>query len=234
MSKVVFLTGAGLSAESGIKTFRDHNGIWNNYDVMEVCSIQGFRKNRQLVLDFYDLRRADLADKEPNLAHFMIAEMQKKFPGQIINLTQNVDNLLEKAGCEEVIHLHGELTKLFCEKCKHVIDIGYDSIRNFSHCPQCQSEKMRHFVVMFGESAPNYTKLYDSLQGDVMLVVIGTSGNVLPVDSFASKVKFSVLNNLEPQAEIQARCFDKVIYAPAGQTADQISRLVEEFMMENN
>lgn len=137
MSKVVFLTGAGLSAESGIKTFRDHNGLWNNYDVMEVCSIKGFRKNRQLVLDFYDLRRADLADKEPNPAHFMIAELQKKYPDQIINLTQNVDNLLEKAGCSEVIHLHGELTKAVCETCNHVIEIGYHPIRDFQQCPHC-------------------------------------------------------------------------------------------------
>ena len=105
MKKVLILSGAGLSAESGLRTFRDSDGLWEEYDIMEVCSARGFRANRQKVLDFYDKRRAQLAECEPNEAHRMIARIKAKYPEQIAVLTQNVDDLLERAGCQKVVHL---------------------------------------------------------------------------------------------------------------------------------
>ncbi len=230
MSKVIFLSGAGLSAESGIRTFRDFGGLWHEYDVMDVCSVQGFKRNRQLVLDFYDARRADLADKEPNAAHKMIADLQKEFPDHIVNLTQNVDNLLEKAGCTEVIHLHGELTKIVCEQCGRITDIGYQSIKEHPQCVNCGCKKQRHFVVMFGEEAPHYRTLYQSLADAAMLIVIGTSGQVLPVDEYAKYVRYAVLNNLEPHPEIRTEDFNKVIYAKATEAAPQIAEIVRQFL----
>jgi len=117
---IMILSGAGLSAQSGIKTFRDHDGLWENYDVMQVCSTQGWEEDRELVTRFYNARRHDIHDKEPNRAHLALATLERKYPKKIYNLTQNVDNLLEKAGCKEVIHLHGTLTDLRCEECGHV------------------------------------------------------------------------------------------------------------------
>ncbi|MEN6499013.1 MAG: Sir2 family NAD-dependent protein deacetylase, partial [Rectinema sp.] len=109
MRHIVFLSGAGISAESGISTFRDAGGLWDRYNVMDVCSAEALSRNRQFVLDFYNKRRRELADKRPNAAHLMIAELQHEFPGRVLNITQNIDDLFEKAGCQGTIHLHGEL-----------------------------------------------------------------------------------------------------------------------------
>ena len=113
MKKVLILSGAGLSAESGLRTFRDSGGLWEEYDIEEVCSARGFRANRQKVLDFYDKRRAQLAECEPNEAHKMIARLKERYGEQISVLTQNVDDLLERAGCQKVVHLHGFLPEIY-------------------------------------------------------------------------------------------------------------------------
>lgn len=137
MRHIVFLSGAGISAESGISTFRDAGGLWDRYNVMDVCSAEVFERNRQFVLDFYNKRRRELADKRPNAAHLMIAELQREFPGRVLNITQNIDDLFEKAGCQGTIHLHGELTKARCELCGYVWEIGYADIVGTEHCPAC-------------------------------------------------------------------------------------------------
>ncbi|MDD3598395.1 Sir2 family NAD-dependent protein deacetylase, partial [Sulfuricurvum sp.] len=155
MKKVLILSGAGISAESGIRTFRDADGLWEEYDVMEVCSVEGFERNPKLVSDFYDARRRDLRDKFPNAAHEMIARLKQRYPDQIEVLTQNVDDLFERAGCPDVIHLHGTLTDLRCKECGAVFEIGYES-QEGSTCPSCESDNIRHNVVMFGEEAPMY------------------------------------------------------------------------------
>ena len=133
MKKVLILSGAGLSAESGLRTFRDSDGLWEEYDIEEVCSARGFRANRQKVLDFYDKRRAQLAECEPNEAHRMIARIKAKYPEQIAVLTQNVDDLLERAGCVDVVHLHGFLPEIYCEHCKKIEYIGYEAINTKEH-----------------------------------------------------------------------------------------------------
>ena len=137
MRHIVFLSGAGISAESGISTFRDAGGLWERYNVMDVCSAEAFRCNRQFVLDFYNKRRRELVDKRPNAAHLMIAELQREFPGRVLNITQNIDDLFEKAGCQGTTHLHGELTKARCELCGYVWEIGYTDIVGTEHCPAC-------------------------------------------------------------------------------------------------
>ncbi|MBN1970690.1 MAG: NAD-dependent deacetylase [Candidatus Delongbacteria bacterium] len=230
MNDITILSGAGLSAESGLKTFRDNNGLWENYDVMEVCSVGGFIKDRNKVLDFYDLRRKDIEDKTPNESHFMQAKLKKEYSDRISIITQNVDDLLEKAGCDDVIHLHGKLRELRCEKCGNIFDIGYSSIRDYPNCPHCNSSKLRHNVVMFGEEAPFYRELYYQLSITKLLVVIGTSGNVLPVDSFANSVDFSILNNLERSEMIRERSFTKCFYGNATQYANKIYELVEDYI----
>ncbi len=195
MKKVMILSGAGLSAESGIRTFRDNDGLWEEYNVMDVCSTQGWQKDRELVTRFYNARREDLSDKRPNAAHKAIAALQKKYPGRIWNLTQNVDDLLERAGCDEVIHLHGTLRDLRCESCGHVWDIGFTEQTEHDCCPRCESAQVRHNVVMFGESAPMYRKIYEAVNDSGLFVAIGTSGQVIDIVPIAKEFDRSILVN---------------------------------------
>lgn len=226
--KVYILSGAGLSAESGIRTFRDSDGLWEDYSIEEVCSTQGFRNDRQKVLDFYDARRHDLESKEPNYAHKRLAELKRKYPKNIMMLTQNVDDMLEQAGCEDVIHLHGTLTDLRCEDCEHVFKIGYDSQEGVV-CPSCESSRIRHNVVMFGEAAPAYEHLRKLYNEAEMVVVIGTSGNVIDTAYIAQLVENSILNNLDVDVN-HDQYFSKKLYKPATQAADEIFEAVEEFL----
>lgn len=204
MKKVMILSGAGLSAESGIRTFRDHDGLWEAYNVMDVCSTEGWEKDRELVTQFYNARRKDLEDKVPNRMHRVIAELQRRFPGQIWNLTQNVDDLLERAGCEEVIHLHGTLRDLRCESCGHVWDIGYTEQTEHDCCPRCESAQVRHNVVMFGESAPMYRKIYEAVNDSGLFVAIGTSGQVIDIVPIAREFERSILVNPKREEYITA------------------------------
>ncbi len=234
MRNIVFLSGAGISAESGISTFRDARGLWDTYNVMDVCSAEAFRRNRQFVLEFYNKRRRELADKTPNAAHRMVADIQREFPDRVLNVTQNIDDLFEKAGCEGTIHLHGELTKARCEVCGNIWDIGYADLVGTELCPRCGASRVRHHVVMFNEQAPEYMRLYESLDelhaNRGMLVVIGTSGLVLPVEEFARYASYSVLNNLEPQAAIDDRVFSVHLYEKAGTAAPKIAELARRFL----
>lgn len=230
MNKVLILSGAGLSAESGIRTFRDSNGLWEEFDIMEVCSAQGFAKDRQKVLNFYDHRRADIAEKKPNEAHIMIADLKKKYSKNVHVLTQNVDDLLEKSGCPNVIHLHGTLRDLRCENCGNIWDIGYDSIKGKT-CPKCGNSNPRHNVVMFHEPAPAYETLYEKI-GECrngLFIAIGTSGQVLDVGGIADLFKLSILNNRDPEP-IMDRSFTKVFHELATTAAPKIAELAEEFI----
>jgi len=228
IKKVYILSGAGLSAESGIKTFRESDGLWENYSIEEVCSTAGWARDRQKVTKFYDDRRADLESKEPNYAHIRLAKLKNKYPKNITMLTQNVDNMLEKAGCEEVLHLHGTLTDLRCEECEFTFPIGYKN-QEGAVCPKCNGSIVRHNVVMFGESAPAYEylrKLYNEAE---MVVVIGTSGNVIDTAYIAQLVENSVLNNLDVDVN-HDQYFSKKLYLPATQAVDEIFELVEAFL----
>ena len=225
--KIMILSGAGLSAESGLKTFRDADGLWENYNVREVCSVEGFKKDRNLVSNFYDERRKQLENAEPNLAHKKLAELQNKYPNEIALVTQNVDNLLEKAGAKNVIHVHGTLTDLRCESCGTVFDVGFGSQKD-KKCPKCNSDSIRHNVVMFGEAVPEYEKMYSILDEVQLLVVIGTSGYVVPAHRMANYVDFSILNNLE-KSEIDY-AFTKTFIEPATTGILKIEKEIEKFL----
>lgn len=228
--KVYIVSGAGLSAESGIRTFRDTNGLWEEYRVEDVCSTDGFRRDRQLVLDFYDARRADIEEKEPNYAHKRLAELKNNYPNNIVMLTQNVDDMLERAGCQEVIHLHGTLTNLRCEECGEVFHIGYRS-QEGAICPACDSYDIRHNVVMFGEAAPAYAHLSKLYSEADMVVVIGTSGQVIDTAYMAQQIQHSILNNLDVD-HYHDRAFKEKLYVPATEAADEIYTRVEAFLNE--
>lgn len=177
MKHIVVLTGAGISAESGIKTFRDAGGMWEEYNIMDVASIEGWYKNPELVLEFYNKRRSDLEHAQPNNAHVLLAQLEKIAHVSII--TQNVDNLHERAGSSSVLHLHGELTKVRSTANDFdVQDIGYAPIHNGDMC--VQGYQLRPHIVWFGEAVPRIEDAARiTMQADV-LIIIGTSMQVYP------------------------------------------------------
>ena len=182
--KIAVLTGAGVSAESGLGTYRDNGGLWNNYDPMEVASIEGWYRNRKLVLDFYNMQRAKLRDAQPNAAHLAIAALEDKYDVTVI--TQNVDNLHEKAGSTRVIHLHGEATKVRPENGvydesyseREVIDVGYEPVNLGDKAPN--GSQLRPHIVFFGEAVPKIERAIDIVSAADLLLIVGTSMQVYP------------------------------------------------------
>ena len=183
--KLTVLSGAGVSVESGISTFRDNNGLWDNFKVEDVASIEGWYRNPAVVLDFYNVRRAQLNTVRPNAAHFSLAELEKDYDVTIV--TQNVDNLHERAGSTRIIHLHGELTKVRPENCcneadgfseETVFDIGVDPINVGDLAPN--GAQLRPHIVWFGEAVPKIEAAMDAVEAADILLIIGTSLQVYP------------------------------------------------------
>lgn len=177
MKKIVFLTGAGISAESGISTFRDSNGLWENYNVEDVASIEGWERNPELMVQFYNERRMQLATTQPNQAHQLVAQLERHFNVSVV--TQNVDDLHERAGSSHIIHLHGELTKVCSDRGKRCVrDIGYQPMTYGTHTED--GGMMRPFIVWFGESVPLMDDAVREVENADILVIVGTSLNVYP------------------------------------------------------
>jgi len=177
MKNLIVLTGAGMSSESGIRTFRDSDGLWEEYDVHDVATPMAWFKNRDLVLRFYNERRAQLATSEPNAGHFGLAALEKYFNVHII--TQNIDNLHERAGSSKVLHLHGELTKARSTADPALIyDIGYNDIKPGDQC--AKGSQLRPHIVWFGEAVPMMDEAIQITSAADIFVVIGSSLNVYP------------------------------------------------------
>ncbi|GAA4756581.1 MULTISPECIES: SIR2 family NAD-dependent protein deacylase [Flavobacterium] len=174
--KIVVLTGAGMSAESGINTFRDSNGLWENHDIMEVASPEGWRKNPALVIDFYNKRRAQLKEVKPNRGHEILAELEKDFDVQII--TQNVDNLHEKAGSTKILHLHGELVKVRGEFSENE-SIYWENDISIGDVNE-NAEQLRPDIVWFGEAVPAIDEAIPMMKQANIVIIIGTSLQVYP------------------------------------------------------
>ena len=177
MKKLVVLSGAGISAESGIKTFRDADGLWEGHDVMEVASPQGWYKNPELVLDFYNQRRAQLKEVQPNAAHTILGELENHFDVHII--TQNVDDLHERGGSTKIIHLHGELRKVRGEHSENElihweIDVKLGDLNKIG-------EQLRPAIVWFGEAVPEYEHAQQIVRQADIFIVIGSTLQVYPV-----------------------------------------------------
>ena len=191
MKKIVVLTGAGMSAESGISTFRDSGGLWDKYPVEDVATPEGYRRNPQLVTDFYNARRAQLLTVEPNEGHRLVAALEKKY--EVTVVTQNVDNLHERAGSTRVIHLHGELTKVTSSRHPN----NPTQIREL--CPEeyevrigdCAADgsQLRPYIVWFGEEVPNIEVAAQQVMQADILVIIGTSLNVYPAAGLVNYAK---------------------------------------------
>lgn len=183
--KITVLTGAGVSAESGISTFRDSDGLWENHNVQDVASIEGWYRNPALVLDFYNARRAQLFTVKPNEAHIAIAGLENEYDVTVV--TQNVDNLHERAGSTRIIHMHGELTKVRPENCCNdrdgyseatVFDIGSEAVHLGDKAPN--GAQLRPHIVWFGEAVPKIEAAIDAVEAADILLIVGTSLQVYP------------------------------------------------------
>lgn len=176
--KIVVFTGAGVSAESGIQTFRDADGLWHNHNVQDICSLDGWYRNPELVLNFYNQRRADVKKANPNKAHHAIASLQDRY--EVVVVTQNIDDLHERAGSETVLHVHGEVTKARSSEDETLIyDIRYNPIELGQTCRL--GSQLRPHIVWFGESVNYIQQAYEHFLDADKVLVVGTSLQVYPV-----------------------------------------------------
>lgn len=214
--KIVVLTGAGISAESGIKTFRDSGGLWENHDIMTVASPKGWRKNRSLVIDFYNQRRKQLGEVKPNDAHLYLAELEENFDVWII--TQNVDDLHERAGSSKILHLHGELTKVRSTiDCSLVYNIGYDAIKEGENCEL--GSQLRPHIVWFGEDVPLIGEAIALCMTADYFLVIGTSMEVYPASSLIDYVPKSATKIIiDPKIPFETANDESIIKIEAAAT----------------
>lgn len=221
-SNIVVLTGAGISAESGIRTFRASDGLWEEHRIEDVATPEAFERDPELVQRFYNMRRQPLLDNEvvPNKAHFALAKLGKKYSGNLTLVTQNIDNLHEQAGSQNVIHMHGEILKIRCCQTGQVFACER-SVAVADKCDCCgQSANLRPHIVWFGEMPLFMDEIYQALENCDLFVAIGTSGNVYPAAGFvqiANQVEAdSVEINLDKS--IIGSEFNEAIYGKATET----------------
>ncbi|WP_293296219.1 NAD-dependent deacylase [Allomuricauda sp.] len=221
--KIVVLTGAGMSAESGLKTFRDENGLWEGHDVMQVASPEGFAKNPDLVLEFYNQRRRQLLDVAPNQGHLALARLEQTFDVSIV--TQNVDNLHEQAGSSHVVHLHGELFKVRSTRNEnYILDWTGDLVLGDS---DENGHQLRPHIVWFGEMVPMLENAAQITQQAEILIIVGTSMQVYPA---ASLIHYAPSNTpiyfIDPRPNIRASDFENLTIIPKT-AAEGVPTLVE-------
>ncbi|ADP70039.1 Silent information regulator protein Sir2 [Rhodomicrobium vannielii ATCC 17100] len=230
-NSIVILTGAGLSAESGLHTFRDKDGIWAQYDYREVATPEGYKRNPKLVLQFYNERRRQNAGVQPNAAHLALARLEAEYPGGVLIVTQNIDPLHEMAGSKKLIHMHGEIMKALCAACatRHGI---HDDITLKSVCPSCgRTGVLRPDVVWFGELPYEMERIYRAILGCDLFISIGTSGTVYPAAGFVEEAlrvgAHTVELNLEPSHGISR--FIDAIHGPATEVVPAyVERLLKQ------
>jgi NAD-dependent deacetylase len=233
--RIVVLTGAGISAESGIATFRDKDGIWAKVDVMDVATPQGFARNPQLVLDFYNTRRKDSRDARPNAAHLALARLETEHAarngGQVLLITQNIDLLHEAAGSSNLIHMHGQGNQSLCNHCRARHPWGQEEdLRLDRPCRSCgRAGGLRPDVVWFGEMPYHMDRIYAALAEADLFLSVGTSGNVYPASGFVAEARrhgaHTTELNLEPSEG--ATLFHEAHHGPATQVVPMyVARLL--------
>ncbi|MDH3697575.1 MAG: NAD-dependent deacylase [Flavobacteriaceae bacterium] len=204
---IVILTGAGMSADSGLRTFRDADGLWEGHDVMQVASPQGFASNPELVLDFYNQRRRQLKEAEPNAGHTALATLEQHFDVSII--TQNVDDLHERAGSSKVLHLHGELFKIRSTGNPHDVQFWTEDILVGDLCEK--GHQLRPHIVWFGEDVPLLTEAARITAGADILIIIGTSMQVYPAASLIHYVRSGIPKYfVDPNPTLSAHQYDNL------------------------
>lgn len=214
--RVVVLTGAGISAESGVATFRDSGGLWEGHDIQQVATPEGFAADPDLVLNFYDARRAQVQGVEPNAAHLALATLGEHLGDRLTIVTQNVDDLHERAGSRNVIHMHGELLSAWCTSCG-IRHAWRTNLIEQPPCPSCQERGLRPDIVWFGEIPYQLGRIEQELVRADLFVSIGTSGNVYPAAGFVEIASQFGVRTLELNLELSAGTglFDDARQGPA-------------------
>lgn len=234
---IVILTGAGISKESGLDTFRCADGIWARVRLEDVATPEAFVRDPTLVHQFYNARRGALTDPAvvPNAAHLALTRLEREWPGEVLVVTQNIDDLHDRAGSGNLIHMHGELKKVRCQSCETLLEWLAD-LSIADACPSCHRVGgLRPHVVWFGEMPLCVDQIYAALDACDLFMSIGTSGNVYPAAGFVRHVKsytdaYSVELNLEPSTG--ASLFDEAIYGPATESVPQfVDRLLTEVVV---
>ncbi|MFM6951398.1 MAG: NAD-dependent deacylase [Novosphingobium sp.] len=197
---IVILTGAGISAESGIDTFRSEGGLWEQYRVEDVATPEAFARDPDLVLRFYDMRRAAIQEKEPNAAHYALAELDAQWSGELLIVTQNVDDLHERGGARRMLHMHGEHLNAWCTSCD-IRSPWTGPLIDRPPCPVCQAPTLRPDVVWFGEMPYRMGEIYSALREADLFVSIGTSGAVYPAAGLVRNARELGVQTLELNLE---------------------------------
>ena len=226
----MILTGAGISAESGIDTFRDAGGLWEKHRVEDVATPEAFARDPDLVLRFYDMRRAAIQEKQPNAAHLALARLDAEWPGELLIVTQNVDDLHERGGARRVLHMHGEHLNAWCTACD-VRSRWRGPLIDRPPCPECGEPALRPDVVWFGEMPYQMDTIIAALQRADMFVSIGTSGAVYPAAGFVRQAREMGVQTLELNLEPSqgSRWFDESRHGPATQI---VSAWVDEMLAD--
>lgn len=216
IERIVILTGAGISAESGIDTFRAAGGLWEQHRIEDVATPEGFARNPDLVLNFYDMRRAALAHVAPNPAHMALARLEREFSGDLLLVTQNVDDLHQRGGSARVLHMHGELKSALCTSCE-TRSPWLETMINRPACPVCRARTLRPDVVWFGEMPYQMDRIYRALECCDLFVSIGTSGAVYPAAGFVAEARKNGARTLELNLEPSegSRLFHETRLGPA-------------------
>jgi len=230
---IIILTGAGVSAASGIPTFRGAGGFWKNHNVMDLATPEGFAADPELVQAFYNTRRASLNSVEPNAAHVAIAKLQNQFSGRVTLVTQNVDDLHERAGSPDVIHMHGQLRSALCSECG-MRAVWQDDLTLETRCPKCSAVgSLRPDVVWFGEMPYHMEVIMLAMETVTTFISVGTSGEVYPAANFLDAAKSygaqTLEFNLEPSARSQE--FDESNMGPA---EDLLPEFVETVLRQQS
>lgn len=222
LDRIVILTGAGISAESGIDTFRSAGGLWEQHRVEDVATPEGFARNPNLVLGFYDMRRAALANVAPNPAHMALARLEREFRGESLLVTQNVDDLHERGGSARVLHMHGELKSALCTSCE-TRSPWLATMLDRPPCPVCRAPSLRPDVVWFGEMPYQMGRSYQALETCDLFVSIGTSGAVYPAAGFVQEARAAGARTLELNLEPSegSRHFHESRHGPASQVVPE-------------
>ena len=215
---IVILTGAGISAESGLATFRAADGLWEGHRVEDVATPEAYRRNPTLVHEFYDARRARLGDVEPNAAHKALARLDAEWAGDLLLVTQNVDDLHERAGSKRLLHMHGELTKGWCLACDERQPWS-GNMGEAARCALCGEQgRVRPDIVWFGEMPYEMDRIEDALRNADLFVSIGTSGAVYPAAGFVQTARYCGAGTLEMNLDpsLGSTFFDESRIGPAG------------------
>ena len=232
-SSIVILTGAGISAESGLATFRNDNGTWNKYRIEDVATPQAFQENPERVQDFYNHRRKDAQNAKPNPAHIALYKLEQQWQDDFLLITQNVDDLHEKAGSKKLVHMHGSLNSALCNSC-HQTSSWHTNLNATSTCPHCKkSGHMRPDIVWFGEMPHHMDRIEQALVNADIFIAIGTSGQVYPAAGFVSLASAAGAQCIEMNLICNNTISSLFVQHINGKASKTVPKFIDELLQSN-